>query len=135
MKEIGDELYCADIKFGTYKCAYDIILPYLVKFRWEDGSELKIMNVAIDKCLLPEILELWKMGIKTTGCCCGHGNSLMAFIGVNFEFISKMKEMGYKVWINDCRPNDEDSFIPKTKIEYGKIPYSKFKRSENIERD
>jgi hypothetical protein len=59
------------------------------------------------------------MGIKTTGCCCGHGNINMAYIGVRFEDIDKMKELGYKVYFNHHRPNDEDSFIPKTKLFYG----------------
>lgn len=29
-----------------------------------------------------------------------------------------MKEIGYVVQFNSCRPNDEDSFVPMTKINY-----------------
>jgi len=105
---------CDEIPFGTGYCSYAIYLPWKVNF---NGGENKC--VSIDKCLLPEIIQLWEMGIKTTGCCCGHGDYSKAFIGVRDEYIDKMKEMGYKVWYNPYRPNDEDSFIPKTKLIYG----------------
>jgi hypothetical protein len=90
---------CVEIKFGSNDCTYNIQLPYS-----REGL------VSIDKCLLPEILKLWEMGIKTTGCCCGHGRAV-PFIGVTFDDIDKMKALGYIVWHNSCRPNDEDSFI------------------------
>ncbi len=105
---------CIDVKEGTYNCAYNIMLPYRVKFDWEDESKAETRTVAIDKCLLPEVLNLWEMGIKTTGNCCGHGQSDKSFIGVKDEFIPKMKELGYTVWKNPFRPDDEDNFIPKT---------------------
>ena len=108
---------CADIPFQTYECCYHITLPWLCKFPWEDDSMKTSKMVSIDKCLLPEILELWEMGIKTTGCCCGHGK-LEPFIGVDFDDIQKMKDLGYEVYYNEHRPNDEDSFIPKTVMKY-----------------
>ena len=112
----GDKtvMNCSDIKAGSYDCSYNITLPYLCKFPWEDDSKLQSKTVPIDKCLLSEILQLWEQGIKTTGCCCGHGNTNMAYIGVIFEDINRMKSMGYTVALNPCRPNDEDSFYPKT---------------------
>lgn len=105
---------CKDV-IGTGNCSYAIYLPWKVSFNGQ-----KIKCVAIDKCLLPEILQLWELGIKTTGCCCGHGQRDKAFIGVRFEHIDKMKDLGYKVQFNSCRPNDSDSFIPKTELKYGK---------------
>jgi len=103
---------CSDIQFGTYECAYNIQTPWIS----DDGTA---HFICVDKCLLPEIVRLWEMGIRTTGCCCGHGNSEKAFIGVRNDCISKMKGMGYKVQFNPYRPEDEDSFIPKTEIKYG----------------
>ena len=116
---IKNVMPCADVPFQTYECCYHITLPWKCKFPWEDDSEKKVKTVSIDKCLLPEILELWEMGIKTTGCCCGHGKQ-GAFIGVDFDDIQKMKDLGYEVFHNECRPNDEDSFIPKTVFNYQK---------------
>ena len=112
-------MLCKDVGFGTYNCAYNIMLPYLVKDPTEPEAAPQPKYIAVDKCLLPEILRLWEAGIKTTGCCCGHGRADMAFIGVRPEYIDRMKEMGYKVAFNSCRPGDEDSFIPMTKLEYG----------------
>lgn len=109
---------CSDIGFGTYDCAYNIMLPYYVTDPTDKTHEKQTKTVAIDKCLLPEILLLWEAGIKTTGCCCGHGDHSMAFIGVKDEYIQKMKDFGYEVYFNECRPGAEDSFVPKTPLFY-----------------
>jgi hypothetical protein len=98
-----------------------MMLPYKVKSPWEDNSKLEAKTVAIDKCLLGEVVSLWEMGIKTTGCCCGHGKWSKAFIGVKPEYIQVMKDLGYKVHQNVCRPGAEDSFTPKTLFSYGEI--------------
>lgn len=105
---------CSDVGFGTYNCAYNIMPPFKTGF----NNEYKY--VAIDKCLLKEVISLWEKGIRTTGCCCGHGK-LEPFIGVEFDDIQKMKDLGYKVQFNKYRPNDDDSFYPKTIINYGEI--------------
>ncbi|MDO4562196.1 MAG: hypothetical protein Q4C12_00020 [Clostridia bacterium] len=106
---------CNEINYGTYDCAYNIMPPF------KTGTFPEFRYVAIDKCLLKEVIDLWEQGIKTTGCCCGHGNKDMAFIGARFEDIDKMKSLGYKVHFNKCRPDDEDSFIPKTILDYREI--------------
>lgn len=110
---------CSEIGFGTYDCAYNVMLPYYVTDPTAEKKEKQTKVVCIDKCLLPEILKLWEKGIKTTGCCCGHGNPDMAFIGVKDEYIEKMKDLGYSVQFNECRPGDEDSFVPMTDLKYG----------------
>lgn len=110
---------CKDIGFGTYKCTYHIMLPWLTKNPCDPEGELREYMPAVDKCLVAEVINLWEMGIKTTGCCCGHGDQEFAFIGVEPEYIPRMKALGYKVKFNACRPNDEDSFIPMTAIKYG----------------
>ena len=111
------DMRCVDVPPQTYECCYHIYLPWL--YTSPCNKDIKqIKNcVSIDKCLLPEILTLWEMGIKTTGCCCGHGCT-QPYIGVEFSDIEIMKELGYQVQYNKCRPNDEDSFFPKTQLNY-----------------
>lgn len=29
---------------------------------------------ALDACIVPAVEALWSLGIRTTGCCCGHGS-------------------------------------------------------------
>ena len=118
---MGEKLImkCSEIEFGTYDCAYNVMLPYYVTDPTDEKREKQTKMVCIDKCLLPEILKLWEKGIKTTGCCCGHGDPSKAFIGVKDEYIQQMKDMGYFVQFNECRPGDEDSFCPMTSLEYG----------------
>jgi len=43
-----------------------------------DGGEYAIDDqgrqcFVIDECLVPALTALWAAGIKTSGCCCGHG--------------------------------------------------------------
>lgn len=104
---------CSEVKFGSYNCVYNIMPPFQCGM-----IEKKYKYVSIDKCLIHEIIDLWEQGIKTTGCCCGHGNISKAYIGVESSFIPKMKQLGYTVRDNPCRPKDEDSFIPKTVLFY-----------------
>ena len=47
---------------------------------------------AIDACIAPALQALWDAGIKTVGCCCGHGSGT----GV----------IGLDTWRDD-RPIDE----------------------------
>lgn len=70
-------------------------------------------GICVDGCLAVEITALWREGITTTGCCCGHGRGL-PFIGVAPDDIPRMKALGYGVQPNPCRPGDEDSFWPKS---------------------
>ena len=65
----------------------------------------------LDLCVAEEVMMLWRKGITTTGCCCGHGKQ-HGFIGVIDNDIPKMKALGYQVAPNPCRPGDEDSFYP-----------------------
>jgi hypothetical protein len=95
---------CAEIGFGTYDCAYNIMVPWLCKFPWEADTERKPKYIAVDKCLLPEIIRLWERGIKTTGCCCGHGHDNMAFIGVAPEYEPQMIALGYIATTGGFKP-------------------------------
>lgn len=104
-------------KAGTYACSFRVRLPWKEVLPWEHPIKAKSKYVNIDKCLLYEVYYLWTLGIKTTGCCCGHGY-LKPYIGVYNEHIPTMLKLGYKVQYNSCRPNDNDVFCPKSKIKY-----------------
>ena len=124
------EILCKDIKSQSYECAYHIYLPWKCKFSWEDDSKLEKKLVSIDKCLLSEILRLWELGIKTTGCCCGHGDISKAFISVHPKYIKTMKTLGYENYYNKFNPESKDHFIPKTKFTYQSFPNVMSKATE-----
>ena len=99
-----------------YKCPYKKLVPpknfLTLNF---DPSEYK-NEVWVDECLADEIEDLWSKGIKTTGCCCGHGVDL-GFIEVTDECIDKMLKLGYQHYIYPTALGGEkrkDAFIPKT---------------------
>lgn len=41
----------------------------------------------VDKCLVPLITILNAYGIKTTGCCCGHGKTKKSYVGISAKNI------------------------------------------------
>jgi len=103
---------CINIKIGSYDNQIELKIPNNIKLEYNNPEKEKRKTVCIDKCLVDEIKYLWNIGIRTTGCCCGH-NIQQGYIGVIDEDISRMKNLGYTVASNTCRPNDEDSFVPK----------------------
>jgi len=105
---------CNNIEIGSYNNQICTDIPsHMEEYRiYRLSNGLKPV-ICIDNCILKEIQYLWNLGIKTTGCCCGH-NILDGFIGVVNEDIPKMKQLGYKVRVNEIRPNDEDSFYPRS---------------------
>ncbi|MBD5112108.1 MAG: hypothetical protein HDT42_06165 [Ruminococcaceae bacterium] len=102
-----------------YNCRKKILIPPkgLIKYNCFDKFKER---VAVDECLADEIENLWDNGIKTTGCCCGHGR-LLGYIGVTEDSIPIMEKMGYVHHINESEFGGiirKDEFIPKT---YGHI--------------
>lgn len=97
---------CVNIAMGSYDAQISFPYPF-----YPDRSSYS--RVGVDHCIAEEVVGLWHMGIQTTGACCGH-NKAPPYIGVEPEFIPRMKEMGYIVQFNPCRPGDEDAFVPKS---------------------
>ena len=100
---------------SLYKCYKTVLLPpeNFIPYNLCEGFK---SHIPIDKCLEEEILTLWQKGIKTTGCCCGHGK-VLGYIGVTEDCIERMEELGYQQYIF---PDEfggierKDTFIPKT---------------------
>ena len=86
---------CQDC-IGTGDCSYSIMLPYFVRKKGETQITPEAKTVSIDKCLLPEVLELWEAGIRTNSVCCGHGEISRRHIIVDDADIQRMLDMGYR---------------------------------------
>jgi len=76
-----------------------LIYPFATE-RYKKGEK----KINVDKCLVDELKYLWKHGIHTIACCCGHG-FVQGSIIVEFNCIEKMVDLGYdffdkKQWIN-----------------------------------
>lgn len=129
-----DTNYWADEIFGTYinniiqekyitqsyNCKTITLIPpkdfLYVNIQTSSTLEYKNYPIIVDSCIADEIQELWDKGIRTTGCCCGHGIHL-GFIQVECEDIPKMKKLGYEQYLYPKRfggINRRDGFIPKT---------------------
>jgi hypothetical protein len=59
-------------------------------------------QVKIDKCLVPQIKELWEGGIRTYGCCCGHQGDppypmpKIGFISIHYDDLEKAIALGFE---------------------------------------
>ena len=100
---------CAGARPQEYTGQVELVPPAFMAR--DDGR-----GICVDVCLALEVSQLWRLGIRTTGCCCGHGEH-PAYIGVADEHIETMKRLGYAVQPNPCRPGAEDSFHPLTPLQ------------------
>lgn len=72
-------------------------------------------DVAVDSCLATEIQALWRLGIITTSCCCGHNDSkLSPYIAVLGRNVKEMEECGYSHCFNPIIPGADYFFYPKS---------------------
>ena len=103
-----------------YNCRKKIIYPPTKFITYNYQKDKYKTEVLVDECLADEIEHLWDKGIKTTGCCCGHGY-LLGFIEVTEDCIKSMEQLGYIHYIYDVKYGGnerKDAFIPKS---YGHI--------------
>lgn len=124
---------CKDL-IGTHGCVYSVYTPWLTKFPDEPDKSRLPKVVDIDRCMIGEILELWKLGVKTTGNCCGHGVN-RPFISVRKECVTCMGDLGYKNMPNPNCADDNTHFYAKTKVVLNLEQYAKFDFPMNKEVD
>ncbi len=104
---------CKDVDFGSYENQQALSAPDSVVLRMNTPEREVRSEVCVDSCLVDEVKELWRLGIATTGCCCGH-NKGDGYIGVEYRFIPDMIKMGYVPITFENDPDRIDTFIPKT---------------------
>jgi len=114
---------CINVKMGSYDNQVILPRPRCMINRTEGSSNPD--TICIDKCIVEEIKYLWSLGIRTTGCCCGH-NMMGGYIGVIEKDIEFMKKLGYKVAINKQDLRDEKNFITKSHDEKGITVYHEY---------
>ena len=98
-----------------YNCKKEALYPPKGFIPYNSRAGQKTV-IGVDACLKDEIVSLWEKGIRTTGCCCGHGR-VLGFIEVVDKDIPKMEELGYIHYIYEEEfggKDRKDAFIPKT---------------------
>lgn len=60
-----------------------------------DPATDRVTGLEVDRCVVPDLEEVWANGIRTKCSCCGHGTS-PGFIVVVADDAAKMAELGYK---------------------------------------
>lgn len=98
MLELMARLYCRKVGYGTYLC-----------------YEQTRQDVEVDGCLVGEINRLNNEGVKTIGCCCGHGRR-QGYIQVAPDSVAEMLKREYQQIEVDNYGNGEWCFKPKTAL-------------------
>lgn len=73
---------------GSYDGQVELVPP---PFLQGSGTE---RGISVDACLALEISNLWKLGIQTLECCCGHGRRA-PYIAVIPEHAWLMRDLEY----------------------------------------
>ena len=89
---------CKNIEIGSYKNSVLVKNPFTKK------------RIYIDRCILPEIKILWRKGIHTTGCCCGHNKTAPSIVVTN-KYRDNMVRLGYRKMYS---PYNKNIFYSKT---------------------
>lgn len=100
-------------EYGIYQAMVSLTVPR--HMRKENGGYYTAKTrIDIDRCLVEEIRWLWSLGIRTYGCCCGHGRDL-GIINVDEKDTLKMVELGYEYVPNIPKGLWPFTFLPKSK--------------------
>lgn len=65
----------------------------------QHGDEVKItilQEILVDKCIAEEIKWLNDQGVRTEGCCCGHGKYYPSAL-ITPKSVNKALKLGYSV--------------------------------------
>lgn len=91
---------CVNVAMGSYDnqimLGYYPVMQGYMKRRKEAG--LSEVGICIDRCLVDEIVMLWKADIMTFGCCCGHDNYNASMVNIKHFDIDKLTELGYDIF-------------------------------------
>ncbi len=104
---------CHNVALGSYGNQVVLDRPAHMLGRTEGSSNQE--SICVDTCIATRIGQLWSRGIRTTGCCCGHGDQ-PAYVGVIVNDIEMMMALGFQVLDNESRPGAMDSFVLEMKL-------------------
>jgi len=72
-------------------------------------------GIMIDRCLVDEVVSLWKANIRTYGNCCGHNiPGVRPMINIDPDDMDKAIALGYEVYRFENEPERRDTIIPKS---------------------
>lgn len=88
---------CVNVEIGSYDNQVTVrIPPHMSEYRDNRVAAGLSPYVCIDRCVFEEIEGLWLLGVKTSGCCCGHGKEI-AYVGVlDDKDVQIMESLGYE---------------------------------------
>lgn len=90
---------CVNVGMGTYDNQRTFPIPSNMKKYKESRVKAGLSPfISVDKCCVPDLVELWHNGVITLGCCCGHKKS-KGFINVDPDDFGLALSLGFEKYI------------------------------------
>ena len=106
---------CVDIHVGTFE-NQTLLGYYPIMRKYRDNrvaAGLSGDGIPVDICIVDQVIELWKGGVRTYGCCCGH-NKVDPFINVDPDDFQKALELGFEPYEYPYDLERLDTVKPRT---------------------
>ncbi len=77
--------------------------------------------IKVDSCIVPDIVGLWNIGVKTLGSCCGHGKYKKTIIVQSESGLLSTKKDSFKIkYLNSVEDVFTNTIIPRKRKFYKK---------------
>lgn len=116
---------CVNVAMGSFDNSV-IMGYYPVMRQYRDNrvaAGLSGDGIYIDRCLVDEVVALWKAQIRTHGQCCAHNiPGVRPMINIDAEDMDKALALGYEIYKFENDPERRDTVIPKSVVNNGTNP-------------
>lgn len=106
---VTGQCQCNNVEMGSYDNQRTIPVPahmaYYKRCRLNNGLQ---PFISVDKCCVPELVLLWKNGIHTYGCCCGHGKERPYINVAECQYLAALK-LGFRPYRYPNDPKRKDT--------------------------
>ena len=108
---------CVNVQMGSFDNSV-LMGYYPVMRQYRDNRVAEGLSgdgIFIDRCLVDEVVALWKAGVRTYGQCCGHNlPGVRPMINIGYVDMEKALSLGYEVYLFTNDPSRRDTIIPKS---------------------
>ncbi len=106
---------CTSVDMGSYDNQRTFPIPtHMAYYKRHRQAHGLLPFISVDKCCVPELVLLWKNGIKTYGCCCGHGKA-HPYINVPEDQFRAALNLGFRPYRYPDDPKRKDAVYWPTK--------------------
>ncbi len=106
---VTGQCQCDNVEMGSYGNQRTFPVPvHMTYYKRRRQANGLLPFLSVDKCCVPELVLLWKNGIETYGCCCGHGK-VRPYINVPENQFRAALKLGFRPYRYPSDPKRKDA--------------------------